>query len=89
MAVNCSSAARRLMTKVLLSPYVAQGPDGISSKSDEFPIGHISVLHSEKIAHCGRHIESGAFVEVGKGRSGPKTYCQLSVRKGPASSHCA
>ncbi len=59
---------RWLMTKVLLSPSLAQGPGGTSLKSTNFQSVTSVSCEAEIIAHRRRDIEPGATVEV---RLGP------------------
>src|SRR5205823_14473628 len=63
---------------------------GHVAKSDEPPVGHIRLPQSEIVSHtAGETSRPAPLFRLDFGRSLPNTYCQWSVRNGPASSHCA
>lgn len=54
---------------------VAEGGPGALrdvGELDEFPVGHVGVVHAEEVADGGRDVEAGAFVQVGLGAFGAK-----------------
>src|SRR5205814_7869998 len=79
---------RSLITNVLFSPRVDHGPRGTSLKSTNFQ-SVTSVLCRPRYSRtAGDTSRPAPLFRLGFGRSLPKTYCQWSLRKGPASSHC-
>src|SRR5436853_7451232 len=77
------------MTKGLLSPNLAHGPIGTSLKSTNFQSVTSVDSNLKKSRTAGETSRPAPRFRFGFGRSLPNTYCQWSVRNGPASSHCA
>src|SRR5207244_11217440 len=80
---------RPLMTNVLFSPKVDHDPRGTSLKSTNRQSVTSVSFSPRKSRTAGETSRPAPPFRLGFGRSLPKTYCQWSVRKGPASSHCA
>src|SRR5262249_45131368 len=77
------------MTNVLFSPCVDHGPRGTSLNSTNLQSVTSVGFNPRKSRTAGETSSPAPPFRLGFGRSLPKTYCQWSVRKGPASSHCA
>src|SRR5436309_8565475 len=80
---------RSLITKVLFSPKVDHGPRGTSLKSTNLQSVTSVGCSPRKSRTAGETSRPAPLFRLGFGRSLPKTYCQWSVRNGPASSHWA
>src|SRR6266446_1988728 len=80
---------RPLMTNVLFSPKVDHGRGGTSLNSTNRQSVTSVSFSPRQSRTAGETSRPAPPFRLGFGRSLPKTYCQWSVRKGPASSHCA
>src|SRR5882757_11028435 len=80
---------RLLITDVLLSPKVAHGPRATSLKSTNRQSVTSVCFSPRKSRTAGETSRPAPLFRLGFGRSLPNTYCQWSVRNGPASSHWA
>src|SRR4030095_560107 len=80
---------RSLITKVLFSPRVDHGPRGTSLNSTNLQSVTSVDSSPRKSRTAGETSRPAPLLRFGFGRALPKTYCQWSVRNGPASSHCA
>jgi len=80
---------RPLMTNVLFSPKVDHSPRGTSLNSTNRQSVTSVSFSPRQSRTAGETSRPAPPFRLGFGRSLPKTYCQWSVRKGPASSHCA
>src|SRR5207244_12683672 len=78
-----------LVTNVLLSPKVAHGPFGTSLKSTNRQSVRSVCFSPRESRTAGETSRPAPLFRLGFGRSLPNTYCQWSVRNGPAYSHCA
>src|SRR6266516_7378445 len=80
---------RSLTTNVLFSPKADHGPRGTSLNSTNLQSVTSVGCSPRKSRTAGDTSRPAPLFRLGFGRSLPKTYCQWSVRNGPASSHCA
>src|SRR5213078_3875748 len=88
-SVTFTPFLRLLITNVLLSPKVAHGPLGTSLKSTNRQSVTSVCFSPRESRTAGETSRPAPLFRLGFGRSLPNTYCHWSVRKGPASSHCA
>src|SRR5439155_18607633 len=88
-SVTFTPFLRLLITNVLLSPEVAHGPLGTSLKSTNRQSVTSVCFSPRESRTAGETSRPAPLFRLGFGRSLPNTYCQWSVRNGPASSHCA